>query len=260
MSEQSNVLDYAEPGGRLHESSPTFFESLGYPAHHFQDAGQQKEAATLGMWIFLATEVLLFGGMFTGYFAYRHAYPHAWETGSRKLFQSIGSINTAVLLASSLCVALAIHAAQAGRRKGIVVYLVLTIALGFAFLGIKAFEYYKDYEEHLVPWIDFGPKFEPEELERLPPEIRDDPRLMDTFTREVRLFMLFYFIMTLIHATHMVAGITVMTVLAWLAHRGKYDKGHYTPVEMAGLYWHFVDIVWVFLLPALYFVRPYHHG
>jgi len=263
VSEHGTVIDYSTPGVRLHHEPPTLFDSLGEPghAHHFQDAAQQKEASTLGMWLFLGTEVMLFGGMFAGYFAYRYAYPHAWEMGSSMLYPSLGSVNTAVLLASSLCVALAIHAAHTGNRKGIVRYLLLTILFGFMFLGIKAAEYTIDYKEHLIPWgSHFEPHFSDKELANLPKEISKDPARMEQLSREVRLFMLFYFIMTLIHATHMVAGISVMGFLAWLAHRGRFSPRYYTPVEMAGLYWHFVDVVWVFLLPALYFVRPYHHG
>jgi cytochrome c oxidase subunit III len=261
VSEQATVIDYSTPGVRLHHEPPTLFDSLGEPghAHHFEDAAQQKEASTLGMWLFLGTEVMLFGGMFAGYFTYRYAYPHAWEMGSRKLFPVIGSINTAVLLTSSLCVALAIHSANAGNRKGIVRYLLLTILFGAMFLGIKGVEYYLDYREHLIPWgADFRPKIEEEEAKKLPADIRENPARMEQLARQMRLFMLFYFIMTLIHATHMVAGISVMGLLAWLAHRGRFSPRYYTPVEMAGLYWHFVDVVWVFLLPALYFVRPYH--
>lgn len=241
MSETSTLLDYTTPGARLHEEPHIFFDSLGFPAHHFQDAHQQKEAATLGMWLFLATELLLFGGMFCGYFAYRAAYPHAWEIGSKKLYWWIGSLNTAVLLTSSLFVALAIHAAHLGSRKWTVNFLLLTILMGATFLGVKAVEYYIDYREHLIPWFDFDPE-------------GVSPRYMP----QVRLFMTFYFIMTIIHAIHMIAGMGVMSVITFLAHRGKYSPKYYTPVEMAGLYWHFVDVVWVFLLPALYLCRPYH--
>jgi cytochrome c oxidase subunit 3 len=238
------VLEYPSQGAHgQHHEPPTFFESLGHPlAHHFEDMGQQKEAATLGMWLFLATEVLLFGGMFAGYFAYRYNYPRAWESGSHQLIWWLGSLNTAVLLASSFCVAMAIHEAQANRSKGIVVYLLLTIAFGAMFLVVKGVEYYIDYEEKLIPWMsDFAvPHMEHADAALVP---------------QVRMFMLFYFIMTMIHASHMIAGISVMGVLAWMAHKGKFTDRWYTPVEMAGLYWHFVDIVWVFLLPALYFVR-----
>lgn len=255
MSEETTIPN-REP------APPTLFNSLGFPAPHFRDADQQKEAATLGMWLFLGTEVLLFGGLFTGYFVYRHAYPEAWEFGSRKLYAIIGAVNTAVLLTSSLCVALAVHAAHAGDRTRVVRFLLLTIGFGAAFLGIKGYEYSKDYAEHLVPWsatFDPLPAGKATADEHIPARVRDDPRQLAAFARGVRLFMLFYFVMTLLHATHMVAGVGALAVLTWLAHRGRFSAGFYTPVEMAGLYWHFVDVVWVFLLPALYFVRPYPH-
>src|SRR5207248_3280227 len=134
---------------------PTLFESLGEPghAHHFQDRGQQKEAATLGMWLFLATEVLLFGGMFAAYFAYRHAYPTGWEAGSKRLNWWLGSLNTAVLLSSSFCVAMAVHNGHAGNGKGIARWLGVTIVFGLVFLGVKAVEYTADYNEKLIPWM-----------------------------------------------------------------------------------------------------------
>jgi len=291
VSESTTVLDYSAPGAKLHHEPPTLFESLGEPglAHHFQDRGQQKESATLGMWLFLATEVLLFGGMFAAYFAYRHAYPMGWEVGSKRLLPLVGSINTAVLLSSSFCVAMAVHAGHAGDSKAIARWLGITIVFGFAFLGIKAYEYTTDYHEKLIPWMgDFmqeeaeaaekipenhrvsakelgrilAPKESEKEQEELVPAEVVDPsggmtkEQVFVLIRHVRMFMLFYFIMTIIHASHMVAGISVMGVLAGMAWKGRFSSKWYTPVEMAGLYWHFVDVVWVFLLPALYFARP----
>jgi cytochrome c oxidase subunit 3 len=285
VSERTTVLDYSAPAARLHHEPPTLFESLGEPghAHHFQDRGQQKEAATLGMWLFLATEVLLFGGMFAAYFAYRHAYPTGWEAGSRRLNWWLGSVNTFILLSSSFCVAMAVHAGHAGNGKRIAQWLGVTIVFGFAFLGVKAVEYTADYNEKLIPWMGDFMKKETEEAEKIPAGGRVNAEELEhilelkkndlpaevidkdggltreqvlVLIRHMKMFMLFYFIMTIIHASHMVAGISVMAVLAGMAWKGRFSSKWYTPVEMAGLYWHFVDVVWVFLLPALDFARP----
>jgi cytochrome c oxidase subunit 3 len=238
------VIDYSSLGARLHHEPPTLFDSLGEPghAHHFQDAGQQKEASTLGMWLFLGTEVMLFGGMFAGYFAYRYAYPHAWEMGSSMLYQSLGSINTAVLICSSFTMALAVRAAQLGQRKPVMIFLLLTIVLGAIFLGIKFTEYYAKFAEHLVP----GSKF------AFAAEYKD----------AAQIFFSFYFAMTGMHALHMIIGLGIMTVILIGAWRGKFSPEYHAPVEISGLYWHFVDIIWIFLFPLLYLLGRHleHHG
>ncbi|MEX0938560.1 MAG: cytochrome c oxidase subunit 3 family protein [Pirellulales bacterium] len=208
-------------------------------AHHFDDATQQAHSATLGMWLFLATEVLFFGGMFLGYAQYRYLYPHAFAEGSHHLDVVLGTINTGILLASSLSVAMAIHGAQLGHRKTLIRLLVVTIVLGIAFLGIKAYEYWHKYQEHLVPGRRFDPHVPAGEA--APPP-------------EMELFFSFYFTMTAVHALHMVIGIGVMIALVVMASRHRFSAEYYTPVEMSGLYWHFVDIVWVFLFPLLYLV------
>ena len=220
-------------------------------AHHFDDAVQQHDAAVLGMWTFLATEVLFFGGVFLGYGIYRNLYFHEFSFASHHfLLWPLGAINTAVLLVSSLTVALAVHAAHDGNRRQLVRFLLATMALGTVFLGIKAYEYYRDYDEHVIP----GGGFSVAEVEHKAHEagIKDlDPR----FARRVELFMTFYFIMTGIHATHMIVGLGLFTWLAWKAHRGRFTTEYYTPVEICGLYWHFVDLVWIFLFPLLYLIR-----
>jgi cytochrome c oxidase subunit III len=201
-------------------------------AHHFEDMDQQRETATLGMWAFLITEVLFFGGMFTAYIVYRYQYPVAFVEGSHHLDMMMGAINTAVLICSSLTMALAVRAAQVNQRTQIIVFLVLTIVLGAVFLGIKGMEYHHKYVEHLIP----GPSFHAASLAG----------------PQVQLFFSLYFAMTGMHAFHMVIGIGLMVWMIARSSLGHFSSDYYAPVEMVGLYWHFVDIVWIFLFPLLY--------
>jgi cytochrome c oxidase subunit III len=210
--------------------------SSAHVAEQFADADQQHESATLGMWTFLATEVLFFGVLFVSYTICRLRWPEAFRAGSLDLKWYLGAINTAVLLGSSFMMALAVRAAALGDNRAIVRALLCTIGLAVLFLGIKGTEYYIEYREQLIPWLDFSTRGQ----ERQPQE---------------ELFMTFYFTMTAIHATHMLIGIGIMLVLIWMTRRGKFSKAWHTPIEMTGLYWHFVDIVWVFLFPALYLLR-----
>jgi cytochrome c oxidase subunit 3 len=203
-------------------------------AEQFDDAEQQRAAAELGMWVFLATEVMFFGGMILVYTANRWRYPTGFAHGSQHLSVVIGGINTAVLLASSLTVVLAVHAARTGGRRLLLGALALTIVLGDVFLGFKAYEWWHHWHEGLVPGLRFtyaGP---------------DAP--------EVGLFFWLYFATTGVHALHLTIGIGVMTVIALLAWRGRFTPHYHNPVEVAGLYWHFVDVVWIFLLPMLYLI------
>lgn len=204
-------------------------------AHHFDDLDQQREAATLGMWTFLATEVLFFGGLFVGYAAYRWLYPDSFAQGSHHLNHLLGGLNTAILLCSSLTMALAVHAAQTNQRGKLVGFLLGTILLAVIFLGVKAFEYYEEYEKGLVPGLHFTY------------QSQGAPRM--------QLFFIFYFIMTSLHAAHMIVGIGILGTLAAKSWRGRYSAEYYNPIEAAGLYWHFVDIVWIFLYPLLYLIR-----
>jgi cytochrome c oxidase subunit 3 len=204
------------------------------PAHQFDDIGQQHEASWIGMWIFLATEVMFFGGMFTGYTVYRYFYPQAFAGASNHLDVLLGSVNTAVLICSSFTMALAVHSAEAGNNRAVVRFLLLTIILGSVFLGIKFFEYHTKFEEHLVPGSSF--------------------RFEGPLARTAQIFFSFYFAMTGMHAVHMVIGIGLLAVLIVKARRRRFSPSYYTPVEITGLYWHFVDIVWIFLFPLLYLV------
>ena len=200
--------------------------------HHFDTMEQQREASSFGMWVFLVTEILFFGGLFTAYTVYRHLYPRAFAEASRHLDITLGTFNTAVLIVSSLTMALAVWSAAVGKRKAIVVFLLLTMVLGGVFLGVKAVEYSHKFHDHLVP----GPSF------HFPGP--DAP--------QAEIFFSLYFTMTGLHAAHMIIGIGILTVLVLQARKGRYTPEYHTPIEVSGLYWHFVDIVWIFLFPLLY--------
>jgi cytochrome c oxidase subunit III len=209
-------------------------------AHHFDTLAQQQETQALGMWMFLASELLFFGGLFLCYTVARWAHPDAFSYASSHLVLGLGTLNTAVLLTSSLTMALAVRAAQTGQQPGLRLHLVLTIALGTVFLVIKAIEYYLDYREHLIP----GQMFSLAE--------HDPPTGLSA--EHVELYFWIYFTMTGLHALHMVIGIVILGTLLGLARGGRYTTGYVAPVEIAGLYWHFVDIVWIFLFPLLYLI------
>jgi cytochrome c oxidase subunit 3 len=205
------------------------------PARPFDAAAHAHETNVLGMWVFLATELMLFGGLFTGYAVYRYLYGSVFREASAHLHAELGAMNTAVLILSSLMVALAIHSAQTGGRRRTALLLGLTLALGVLFLAIKGYEYYSHFREGLVP----GPEFAWEGEGRQP----------------AMLFFTLYYIMTGLHAVHVLIGLGLVAYLAIGAWRGRYSAGHLAPLEVGGLYWHFVDVVWVFLFPLLYLLN-----
>jgi cytochrome c oxidase subunit 3 len=207
-------------------------------AHHFDSLEQQRDATTLGMWVFLTTEVLFFGGLFMVYAVYRSWYPEAFAAASHSLDVVLGTVNTAVLITSSLTMALAVHAAQTGRRGLLMAFLALTMILGATFLGIKSVEYYHKFAEHHVP----GPGFQFEK----------------EYFRHAQLFFSLYFVMTGLHALHMIIGVGIMLWMFWWSWRGTITAEYSSPIEISGLYWHFVDIVWIFLFPLLYLLG--RHG
>ncbi len=214
-------------------------------AEQFDDIIQQRDAASFGMWIFLATEILFFGGLFASYALYRSLYPAAFAAGSHLLKVAYGASYTVMLICSSLTMAMAVRSAQLGRRKPLIGFLVLTLLLGAAFVIIKLrWEWYGDYLEHLVPGVSFAPQGEALEV----------IRRFGAPLSHVALFMIFYFVMTGIHALHMVVGVGLLTFLIIMAYRGRFVSGDFNTVEMVGLYWHFVDIVWIFLFPLLYLI------
>jgi cytochrome c oxidase subunit III len=201
-------------------------------AHQFDTIEQQREADTLGMWTFLATEVMFFGGLIMCYTFARFSYPQIFEAASHRLFISYGGINTAILLCSSLTMALAVRAAQLDRRNSLITFLIITALFGLAFLVVKGFEYHTDYVEELVPRWHF--------------------RWEGTESRQAELFFWLYFTLTGLHALHVAIGIGILATMAVLAVRKRINSENYMPAEITGLYWHFVDIVWIFLFPLLY--------
>ena len=212
--------------------------------HHFAEPQQQEDSASLGMWIFLGTEVMFFGGLFCAYLIYRLAYFGDFAAASQTLSWKLGATNTAVLICSSLTVVFAVYAAQQGKRTMLIGSLLLTIILGFAFLGIKATEYAEKFEKHHVP----GPSFQ---FDNVP--VPGHPDQMAN-RGHAQIYFALYFIMTGLHALHMIIGIGFFTWLLFAAWRGRFTPEYNTPVEMGGLYWHFVDIVWIYLFPLLYLI------
>jgi cytochrome c oxidase subunit III len=204
-------------------------------AEQFGDRAQQDQSASLGMWTFLGTEVLFFGGMFTAYTVYRTRYGEAFAEASKHLYCGIGAANTAILLVSSVFVALAVQlSARGGRRKATAALLTIAAMLGLAFLSLKGFENALDYRERLVPTVNF------EAHGRVDPGPEE-------------MFYVIYFIMTGIHALHLTIGVVIMLVLAARLLMSKKTLEHqHNTIEMSGLYWHFVDVVWLFLFPLLY--------
>lgn len=203
--------------------------------HHFDDSAQQLESSTLGMWLFLVTEIMFFGGMFGSYTVYRNLYPEAFSSASHSMNLAIGAINTGVLIFSSFTMVLAVRSAQLGQKKALIVFLILTLILGCVFLGLKATEYHEKWVEHHVP----GPGFQ-----------YADAR----YVHQAQILFFLYFAMTGMHAIHMIVGAGLLTTLIVMAARNRFSAAWYTPVEMIGLYWHFVDIIWIFLFPLLYLI------
>lgn len=209
--------------------------------HQFDNMEQQREAGSIGMWLFLAQEIMFFGGLFLVYVIYRTTYPGAFAAASNTLDIRLGAINTVVLICSSLTMALAVYFAQTGSRRNQIMFLLLTMALGVTFLVIKGVEYAQKFEEHHVPipglfhW-DTG----------------HEPLAAGVSVHNIEAFFWIYFAMTGLHALHMIIGLGIMMWLVYKAWKGAFTPEYHSPVELSGLYWHFVDIVWIFLFPLLY--------
>jgi cytochrome c oxidase subunit 3 len=203
-------------------------------AHHFPSLPQQEHAARLGMWLFLATELLLFGGLFTAYSVYRYLYADTFTEASRHLSVTFGTINTIVLITSSLTAALGHHFAHHGKGRAASFVLVLTLVMAAGFLVIKGFEWTEDFHEGFLP----GRYFTNTELKG----------------PGAPMFFVLYFLLTGLHGIHVIIGMVILAVLTVLCWRGVYDHGYYTPVELGVMYWHLVDLIWIFLYPLLYLI------
>ncbi|MBP9664034.1 MAG: cytochrome c oxidase subunit 3 [Pyrinomonadaceae bacterium] len=280
--------------------------------HQFEDMGQQEESVAIGMWLFLAQEIMFFGGLFTAYLVFRWKFPMAFAAASNHLDAFWGGFNTLVLIVSSLTMALTVYFAQKGNRNMQVVMIVLTMLFGAAFLGVKAIEYTDKYNHALVPVTGWNKRVKEDkaashaaepakpcwEVDHSPAaaaahkyvnprgdfqwtdcslvKLGQERNFLTTdekagyfsngeidvnkFRDKVRIFFYLYFVMTGLHALHMIVGLAIMSWLLWTAWKGYYTPDYYMPVEMSGLYWHFVDIVWIFLFPLLYLLgRHFMH-
>ena len=230
----------------MSSTSPTEVHPAPEPGshlqHHFDTPVQQYESAVLGMWLFLATEILLFGGLFCAYLVYRTLYFPSFLEGSKHMDLAIGAVNTAVLICSSLTMALGVQAAQKGRSKAIVPWMAITLLFGCTFLVLKGVEYYQHWRAHEVPGLGF--------------DLASSAAGVDV--SKVQLFFVLYCVMTGLHALHMLIGIGLVTWITICAGKGRYTEGYHNPVENVGLYWHFVDLVWIYLFPLLYLISRMH--
>jgi cytochrome c oxidase subunit III len=209
------------------EKKPWFFHE------HFTDVEQQFDTAKLGMWTFLATEILMFGGLFVAYAIMFSMYPEAFKKGHEFLNVNLGIVNTAVLIFSSLTMALAVRSAQTSNKRGLVINLMITIACAFVFLIVKYFEYSHKIHEGTLPGIYYT---------------------FHEYVPHIEMYFALYFMMTGLHGIHVTVGIGLLTWILLNAMKGKYNAAYYTQVEMVGLYWHLVDLVWIYLFPLLYLV------
>ena len=231
-------------------------EHLPYQRHHFETYAQQNDATNFAMWLFLLTEVMFFGGLFTAYLIMRNWYYPAFVEASHQLQIFWGTANTAVLITSSFTMAMGVWSAEMKKKGMLVFFLVITFILGLVFLGIKFIEYHEKYEKHHIPGFHYSmqaflnPASDPEVHKEYP---QDQPLALD-MARHTEVYFFLYFAMTGMHALHMIIGIAILGFMIFRARAGAYTTGHVTFVENFGLYWHFVDIIWIYLYPLLYLI------
>jgi cytochrome c oxidase subunit 3 len=229
----------------------THHKALPQHRHHFQTEEQQREAASFGMWLFLLTEIMFFGGLFMAYLLYRNWYHDAFVAASNTLSIPLGTANTVVLIASGFMMALAVWAAEVRKKGLLVIFLILTTLLGVVFLGVKYVEYKEKFELHHVP----GASFDISQFVNPPKDARDQQHLPVDTARKTEVYFSLYFAMTGMHALHMIIGIGMLLWLMVRAQKGDFSAGYVAPIENFALYWHFVDIVWLFLFPLLYLIN-----
>lgn len=217
--------------------------------HHFDDMDQQRESHVLGMWAFLATEIMMFGGLFFAYTLYRWSFGEAFHIGSMHMNWQLGAGNTGVLLVSSLTMAMAVHAAALRDRKKLMMFLAITFVLGVVFLVVKYFEWSHDYHIGLVPALSWNYYDRPENLAELQALVAKG-----VSPDQIKMFFVIYFCMTGLHAIHMIVGLIMLAVFMWMGRKDAFTNGNDQPIELGGLYWHLIDIIWVFLFPLLYLI------
>ena len=229
-------------------------EHESWLAHHFDTPLQQFESAKLGMWLFLAQEVLFFSGLFFAYGVFRANYPDAFAAGSAQLDRIIGGFNTCVLLVSSFTAAMAVRSAQMGDRKQTSMHLIITILCAFGFLIIKYFEYSAKFDHGLLPGQFFHPHHAADgTLEAINPWIAGQ-EAVTALPAKTHVFFGIYFVLTGLHGVHVAIGIGVLAWILYRNVRGEFTKDYWTAVDIAALYWHLVDLVWIYLFPLLYLI------
>ena len=230
--------------------------SLPQHRHHFETEEQQREVGTFGMWLFLLTEIMFFGGLFFAYLLYRNWYYQAFAVASNQLSVPLGAFNTVMLISSGFCMAVGVWAAEVRKKNLLVLMLILTTFFGLVFIGVKGVEYHEKYENHHIPGADFSVA---QFVNPAAYGIKEQP-LSPDMAQHTEIYFFLYFAMTGMHAVHMIIGIVLLFWLIRRANRGDFSSGYVAPIENFGLYWHFVDIVWLFLFPLLYLINrhPLH--
>jgi cytochrome c oxidase subunit III len=225
-------------------------------AGHFASLQQQFASGKLGMWIFLLTEILLFGVLFCAYAVFRANHPEVFVYADRFLDKNLGAINTAVLIFSSLTMALAVRCAQCDQRRGLIVCLVITLFCACGFLGIKYVEYKAKWEHGLLWASQYKPTEEAlDSLQTHPAEPGRPAADLAIQPRNVGVFFSIYFLMTGLHAIHVLAGMAAICWILSRAVRGDFSSRYFGPVDFVGLYWHLVDMIWIYLFPLLYLIH-----
>ncbi|MGQ9913291.1 MAG: cytochrome c oxidase subunit 3 family protein [Thermogutta sp.] len=265
------------PQGAPAESGDEHHAHPEYVAHHFDSAEQQFDAGKLGVWVFLLTEILFFSGLFCAYAVYRGNHPEVFVYAHHFLDKNLGALNTAVLIFSSLTMALAVRAAQLEQRRALMAFLIVTLLCAFVFLGVKYVEYRQKWEHGLLwagkyhaaahetnhgseaasadPSTAVETRAAGKATSAVPAELPPSEHTSEEAPRLVGVFFSIYFAMTGLHALHVIGGIGAITWILVRAARGDFNRFYFGPVDYVGLYWHLVDLVWIFLFPLLYLIH-----
>lgn len=249
----SHALEPEMHEAEMHQAA--HHEHPPYLRHHFNSMDQQNDATRFAMWLFLLTEVMFFGGMFVAYMIYRNWYYVSFVAASHQLSVPMGGINSAILITSSFTMALGVWCAQMHRKAGLIFFLIITLVLGIVFLGIKAGEYKEKFEKHHYPGSHYSVQsFLNPASDPVAVAAKDKPLPLDE-ARRTELFFSLYFAMTGMHVLHMIVGMGILIFVIFQARLGAYTTGHTAFVEYFGMYWHFVDVIWIFLFPLLYLIN-----